>query len=119
MLNTTLGAECHGESPFLNCTATFPAMIIIMTSWDLWSESTTTISHAGTTPMIMMASWLKLKTISQGQPSDTILMEGKNYRVATSWESFGFFLLFLNFVYESWKIFGKFSRDLPGENVIF
>ena len=26
---------------------------------------------------------------------------------------------FLNFVYKSWKKFGKFSRDLPGQNVKF
>ena len=25
----------------------------------------------------------------------------------------------LNFVYKSWKIFGKFSRYLPGQNAIF
>ena len=30
----------------------------------------------------------------------------------SSWKS-------LNFVYKSWKIFGKFSRDLPGQNAIF
>ena len=24
---------------------------------------------------------------------------------------------FLNFVYKSWKVFGKFSRDLPEQNV--
>ena len=45
-----------------------------------------------------------------------------NIRVATSWKILDFFCCpgkSLNFVYQSWKIFGKFCRDLPGQNVNF